>query len=259
MDMLKFYDITHREHVVCNPTSVDKLGRLVALLQLTADARVVDIACGKGEFLVRLAEVYGTQGVGVDASPFYVSDADRRSRARVPKAGIAFTQMDGADFKPDKPHSFTLASCIGASWIFGGHSGTLDALVSMVEPDGWVIVGEPYWLREPSEEYLQACGLTRDSFGSHAENVEAGERQGLDLVHTVVSCKDDWDVYEGLQWYATAEYARAHPEDPDLPELVERVAKDKSVYLRWGRDTVGWAIYVFRCRPTRGAKATSSA
>ena len=41
----------------------------------------------------------------------------------------------------------------------------------------------------------------------------------------------------------------AHPDDPDLPELLERVAKDKSVYLRWGRDTVGWAIYVFRFRP----------
>jgi hypothetical protein len=34
---------------------------------------------------------------------------------RVPEAEIAFTQLDGADFKPDKPHSFTLASCIGAS------------------------------------------------------------------------------------------------------------------------------------------------
>jgi len=259
MDMWKFYDITHREHVVCNPTSEDKLGRLVELVQLTADARVVDIACGKGEFLIRLAEVYGTQGVGVDASPFYVADADRRLRARVPKAEIAFTQMDGADFKPDKPRSFTLASCIGASWIFGGHAGTLDALVSMVEPDGWVIVGEPYWLREPSEEYLQACGLTRDGFGSHVENVETGEQRGLELVHTLVSSKNDWDRYEGLQWYATAEYARAHPDDPDLPELLERVAKEKSVYLRWGRETVGWAIYVFRCRPAWGTKATSSA
>jgi hypothetical protein len=29
MDMWKFYDITHREHVVCNPTSEEKLARLV--------------------------------------------------------------------------------------------------------------------------------------------------------------------------------------------------------------------------------------
>ena len=124
-------------------------------------------------------------------------------------------------------------------------------------PGGWVIAGEPYWLQEPSEEYLTASGVTRDSFGTHPGNVEAGELRGLELVHTFVSSKDDWDQYEGLQWYATAEYARSHPDDPDLPELLERVAKAKVVYLRWGRDTLGWAIYVFRNRPSH--RATSFA
>ncbi|MBN2566309.1 MAG: class I SAM-dependent methyltransferase [Candidatus Eisenbacteria bacterium] len=257
MDTWKFYDITHREHVICNPTSEEKLGRLVELVRLPADARVVDIACGKGEFLFRLAEAYGARGVGVDASPFCVADAERRLRARVPQADITFTEMDGADFKPDAPHSLALASCIGASWVFGGHAGTLGALAGMIEPGGWVIAGEPYWLQEPAEEYLRVCGFPKEAFGSHAENVEAGERLGLDLVHTLVSSKDDWDRYEGLQWYAASEYARSHPDDPDLQELSERVAKDKSAYLRWGRDTVGWSIYLFRSRAARAAEAGS--
>ena len=250
MDTWKFFDITHSRHVVCNPTSEEKLDRLVELLQLPPGARVVDIACGKGEFLLRLAEACGVRGVGVDISSFHIADAERRRTARAPDAEIAFTAMDGAEFRPDAPHSFALASCIGASWVFGGHGATLDALAGMAEPDGWVIAGEPFWLREPAEEYLRASGLPRDAFGSHAENVEAGERRGLDLVHTLVSSADDWDRYEGLQWYATSEYARAHPDDPDLPELLERVAKDKATYLRWGRDTVGWSIYVFRRQPT---------
>src|SRR5690606_18722134 len=138
------------------------------LVQLPPAARVVDIACGKGEFLIRLAEAYNVRGVGVDLSPFFVAEAERRLRARLPRARINFTQMDGADFKPDKPNSLTLASCMGASWVFGGHARTLDALIGMAEPDGWVIVGEPYWLRVPSNEYLRASGLTRDAFGSHA-------------------------------------------------------------------------------------------
>lgn len=249
MDTWKFFDITHGRHGVCNPTSAKKLDLLVDLVQLPAEARVVDIACGKGEFLLRLAEAYGVQGVGVDISPFFIAEADRRRRARVPQAGIDFMQMDGAEFRPDRQHSFTIASCIGASWVFGGHQATLGALLDMVEPDGWVITGEPYWLREPPEEYLRASGLSREDLRSHAENAEAGERRGLDLVRTLVSGKDDWDSYEGLQWQATADYVRAHPDDPDLPELLERVAKDKAAYLRWGRDTVGWSIYVFRCRP----------
>ncbi|MBN1632523.1 MAG: class I SAM-dependent methyltransferase [Thermoleophilia bacterium] len=248
MDIWKFYDITHREHVVCNPTSEEKLARLVELLRLPGNAQVVDIACGKGEFLIRLANAYGVSGVGIDLSPFHIADAKRGLEARAPSAGITFAQMDGAEFKPGEPHSLDLASCIGASWVFGGHADTLEALIGMVKPGGWVIVGEPYWLQEPSEEYLEASGVAKADFGSHSANAEAGERLGLDLVHTIVSDKDDWDRYEGLQWFSTGEYAHTHPGDPDVAEVVERVSKARAAYLRWGRDTIGWAIYMFRWR-----------
>jgi hypothetical protein len=79
----------------------------------------------------------------------------------------------------------------------------------------------------------------------------------LDLVYTIVSNQDDWDRYEGLQWYATDEYARNHPDDSDLAELVERVDKERAAYLRWGRDMLGWAIYMFRLRPARFPSGTS--
>lgn len=248
MDIWKFYDITHREHVVCNPTSEDKVSRLVGLLRLARGAPVVDIASGKGEFLIRLVEAYDVRGVGVDISPFFIADAERRLAARVPGAEVTFLQMDGADFKPDKPESFALASCIGAGWVFGGHARTLDALADMVTPGGWVVVGEAFWLKEPADEYLEASGDTAEAFGTHEGNARAGEERGLELVHTFVSSRDDWDTYEGLQWYATAEYARAHPDDPDLTELTTRVARQRATYLKWGRDTLGWAIYVFRRR-----------
>ena len=250
MDTWKFYDITHREHVVCNPTSEEKLMRLVELLRLPTDAQVVDIACGKGEFLIRLAEAYGARGMGIDISPFFIADAERRLKARAPSAGITFTQMNGADFKPDEPHSLDLASCIGASWIFGGHAKTLETLNSMVRPGGWVIVGEPFWQEEPSMDYMDAIGCAREDFGSHYSNAMAGKSLGMDLVHTIVSSKDDWDNYEGLQWLSTADFARIHPEDPDLKGLVDRVNNQKAAYIRWGRETLGWAIYLFRSRST---------
>ena len=40
MDIWKYYDITHREHVVCNPTNEDKLQRLVDLLRPSTRARI---------------------------------------------------------------------------------------------------------------------------------------------------------------------------------------------------------------------------
>jgi SAM-dependent methyltransferase len=249
MDMRKFYDITHREHVICNPTSGEKLGRLVEQLRLPAGARVIDIACGKGEFLIRLAEAYEVNCLGIDLSPLFVAEARKRLEVRAPKAEVTFREMDGAEFEPKEPHSYALASCLGASWIYGGHAGTLDALAYMVAPGGWVVTGEPYWLQEPCEEHLKVLGLPKEAFGTHIGNVEAGEKRGLDLVQTLVSNGDDWDRYQGLQWSASVEHARSHPDDPDLPEIVRRVGDEKAAYLRWGRDTIGWAIYVFRRHP----------
>jgi cyclopropane fatty-acyl-phospholipid synthase-like methyltransferase len=84
MDTWKFFDITHREHLVCNPTSEGKLAQLVSLLRLQAKAPAVDIACGKGEFLTRLAEAYGICGTGIDISRFHIADAQSKLHLRVP-------------------------------------------------------------------------------------------------------------------------------------------------------------------------------
>lgn len=248
MDIWKFFDITHREHVICNPTSEQKLDQLVELLRLPTGARVVDIATGFGELLIRIAQRYDAHCTGVDLSAFFIGEARRRLAERAPAANVTLVEMDGADYHPDALNSLSVASCIGASWIYGGHGGTLDALIAMVEPGGWVIVGEPFWIQEPTDEYLEVLEEKRETFGTHESNARAGEERGLDLVYTLVSSRDDWDRYEGLQWYAASEYARAVPDDPDVPELLERVGKGRRAYLQWGRETLGWAIYMFRRR-----------
>lgn len=246
MDKWKYYDITHREHVLCNPISIEKLEQLIALLRLGSGAQVLDIAMGKGEFLIRLAERYHIGGVGVDLSPYCIADAERKRRERVPDARLQFLKMDGAAYEPGTPESFDVASCIGASWIYQGHRGTLKALIGMAAQRSWVVVGEPFWRQEPAEAYLSATGDKRSDFGTHYENAMAGRDLGLTLAYTLVSSQDDWDNYEGLQWYAANAWASQHPGDPDAEEVLERVREGKDAYLRWGRDTLGWAIYVFK-------------
>ena len=246
MDTWKFYDVTHREHVICNPSSLGKYRELIELLRLAPHAPVLEIAMGKGEFILRLAEQYGIDGVGVDISPYHVGDARAKLSQRAPDANVTFLEMDGADYRPDEPESLDLTACIGASWIFDGHEGTLAALKAMTRPGGQIIVGEPYWRREPDTAYLEKVGFERDSFGTHRSNIETGQGLGLTPLYTLVSSPDEWDRYEGLQWYASEDYARTHPDDSDVPELLERVRGQRDTYLRWGRDTLGWAIYLFR-------------
>ena len=248
MDQWRLFDITHREHILCNPMNLEKLEQLVDLLRLKPRARVLEIATGKGEFIIRLAERYSIEGVGIDLSPYCVADAKRKQQKRVADAHLRFLEMDGADYEPEKPQSFDLVACIGASWIYGGHQGTLKALNEMAARESWIVVGEPYWRQEPKDDYLEAIGEERSTYGTHCENVEAGGEYGLELAYTLVSSLDDWDRYEGLKWYAAEEWASENPQDPGVEEVLKRVRKNKAAYVRWGRETMGWAIYVFRKR-----------
>jgi len=245
MDRWKYFAITHADHVICNPLSVDKLDEIVALLDLPAGAQVLDIACGKAELLIRLVERYGVHGEGVDLSAPELAEARRRLRERAPAAVVTLTEQDGQTYEAP-PATYDLAVCLGASWIFGGHRRTLQALQRWLRPGGLILVGEPFWRHEPDPEYLVARGFTAASFASHADNVAAGLDLGLVFLYSVVSSEDDWDRYEGLQWRAAERYRLAHPDDPDLPDLLERVRSRRDAYLRWERSTLGWAAYLFQ-------------
>ncbi|MFC1952589.1 SAM-dependent methyltransferase [Chloroflexota bacterium] len=244
LDIWKFFDVIHKYHVVLNPMSTTKIDGLIELLKLDPQSEVLDIACGKGEILTRIAEHYPISGVGVDISPFFVTDAKQKLQERVPNSQIEILNIDGADYKPDR--LFDLSMCIGASWIYKGHRETLRTLKSMTKPGGLILVGEPFWLKEPEEAYLTAAGETRGDFGTHNENVLAGTEEGLLLLYTLVSNQDDWDHYSALQWYSTAKFAKENVDDPDVTEIVTRINRGQATYLQWGRDTVGWAIYLFQ-------------
>jgi len=246
LDKWKYYDIRHKKHLLCNPLNKEKFEKLCRLLRLEQGSHVLDIACGKGEFLIRLAELYDISGVGVDLSPYCIRDCLAKHQKRAPDSDITFIEMDGAKYKPESSELFDLAMCIGASWVYGGYRGTLKALKKMTKPSGLVVVGEAFWRNDPDEEYLKASGTKREDFETHRDNVKVAEEEGLTCIYTMVSNRDDWDHYESLKWWNVEDYVRKNPDDEDIQELLERTRKEKDTYLRWERETLGWAIYVLQ-------------
>jgi cyclopropane fatty-acyl-phospholipid synthase-like methyltransferase len=246
MDIWKYYDITHKKHTLCNPMSIDKLEELFSLLDLKPGFKVLDIASGKGEPLIRLAELYNISGTGVDISPYCIKDCKNKKNERIPNSNVKFLEMDGAKYSPENNELFDLVMCIGASWIYNGFKGTINTLKKMTKPDGMLMIGEPYWLKEPDDEYLKMSGMKKDEFNSHYKNIDTGEKEGLKCAYTLVSNHDDWDHYENLQWWSAYDYVTVNPDDPDNSELLDKINKTKMEYLLYGRDTLGWAIYVFK-------------
>jgi SAM-dependent methyltransferase len=246
MDMWKYFGITHTDHTIMDPLSVEKTRELVGLLRLPGGGHVLDVACGKAEFLCLVAEAYNVHATGVELSPYTIEAARKNVQTRGLAARIELLHTEGGEYRPSVPESLDLASCIGASWVYGGHKGTLEALTKMARPGGLVLVGEPFWKADPDPEYLKFTGAGPDLCGSHAGNVAAGEDLGLALLYTAVASADDWDRYEGLQWQAAERYAAGHPDDPDVEALLRGARRSRDAYVRWGRNCLGWAMYLFQ-------------
>ena len=244
MDRWKYFTIGHKNHLFCNPLSEAKVDELIGLLDLSEDAHVLDMACGKGEILRRIIHRWSCRGVGVEISAEWAAEARSKIVASNLADSVKIVQEDGANYEGTR-ESLDAALCIGASWIWGGLAGTLEALSRWTRPHGMVVVGEPFWINEPSKEHLKAAELERSSFGTHAQNAETGTKLGLHLLHALVSSHDEWDRYEGYQWYAMEKYALDNPDDPDIGELLSRMRKFRDIYLTWGRDGLGWAVYLF--------------
>ena len=245
MDMWKYFGITHTDHRVMNPMSLAKTKELIDLLRLPDGGRILDVACGKAEFLCLVAERYEVTGTGVDLSPVTFEEARKNVAARQLTNRIDLLNMDGGKYELDRQKSLDMASCIGASWVYQGHKRTLEALREMVRPGGLVLAGEPFWKIPPEPEYLKLTEQEAESYGSHSSNVQAGVDLGLTFLYSIVSSEDDWDRYEGLQWQAAERYVAAHPDDPDAEALLNTIRKNRNGYLRWGRDCLGWATYLF--------------
>jgi hypothetical protein len=131
--------------------------------------------------------------------------------------------------------------CLGASFVWSGLAGTLDALEPAVRAGGHVVVGEPFWRKLPlPEDYAER----NEPFTTLEGTVALMERGALRVVSIIASSEDDWDRYDTLHWRAVEEWLAKNADDPDAGDIRSRHERYKETYLRHGREHLGWAIFV---------------
>jgi SAM-dependent methyltransferase len=247
----KFSSIAHRDHDYCNPIAGAKIERMLDLVPLDSAARVLDLGCGRAELALRIIERFGSTVIAVDRSELMLDAA----RARAEQRGTVHKlRLDGADIRDfdAEPETFHLSAMLGGGGIDGGMAGICNRLKRWTRAGGHVLVGEGYWQRKPHADYVSFLGGSDDEFLDHRGNVQAGVDAGLVPIHALTASPDEWDEYEWKYCRSIERYARERPDDADVPAMLERIRRWRDGYLRWGRDTLGFALYLFH-RP--GARA----
>lgn len=243
MNHIKFSTIAHTDHTFCCPISEDKAQQLLALLEPIPSYPILDVGCGKGEFLIKLCTRYDVRGVGVDTNNTFLQTARKQAQLRLHSEQINFIETAIADYQPESLFSGVI--CVGATHAYGSYRATLQACSTLVVSGGFILIGEGYWKREPSSEYLDFLGASSSVYTTHANNVQLGVEEGFIPLYSTVSNNDEWDYYEGLYKRAVERYVFTHPNDPDTPAMQQRIQKWYEMYLQQGRETLGFGFYVF--------------
>jgi len=228
MDRAAISRIAHGDLSLYNPLAEADLDEAIELLDLAPGARVLDVACG-GEVLRLIAKRWDVDATGYDAD----SELIERARRRLPEATFV-----AAEEPPPGP--FELAVCIASSHALGGFPEALGHLRELAAPGGQVLLGEGYWRREPTPEYLDALGgATADELADYGGLLAAAQGAGLTPLWSCAASERDWDRYEWTQ-VLNAERHGAEP-------LRERAAAARRrLALPGGRETLGFALILLR-------------
>jgi SAM-dependent methyltransferase len=249
---LRLHEISETNHRILNPYTEEKLMLLGEICRLHPGMRQLDLACGKAEMLCRWAKAWGIEGTGVDISKVFLAAAQARAQELGVAGQITLVEADAGQYLADTqnfaPNRYDIVSCIGATWIGGGLTGTLKLMLPALKEGGLILVGEPYWIDNPPDAAYAAHGMSKDEYTSLIGTLDRFESLGLELVEMVLASRDSWDRYAAAQWWTVHEWMRANPTDPDLPALREMTDKWRRTYLEYGRRYFGWGIFVLKVR-----------
>jgi SAM-dependent methyltransferase len=245
MPSLHHHEIAETHHRILNPFTDEKLALLGRVCRLTPGQRHLDLACGKGEMLCQWAAEHGTTGVGVDISQVFLAAARRRADELGVADRVHFEHGDASLYQAP-PGGFDLVSCLGATWIGSGLTGTIDLMRPALSDGGLLLVGEPYWITEPPAPAYQALGVGEDDFTSLAGTLDRFTAAGTDLLEMVLADGGSWDRYVASQWWTITGWLDAHPDDPEAPAMREFLDNSRRSYLRYNREYLGWGVFVLR-------------
>lgn len=247
MEPNQFSFIGHSRQRFNNPMSEGKLDQVLSLLDLKPQARVLEIGSGHGELARRLVHQYSTELHAVENSTYALEEAKLRTTGNSPESQIQWVAEDaGAYLSTVEDGYYDAAICIAACHALGGMEDTLRILSRVVRPGGSILIGEGYWRKKPDDSYLGALGSEENELLHYDSTVLLGERFGLTPLWASVASEDDWDRFEWNYSLSIEQYCQEHPDHPDVKAMQEKIRNWRRTYLTWGRDTLGFGLFLYR-------------
>ncbi|MDD5605686.1 MAG: methyltransferase domain-containing protein, partial [Dehalococcoidales bacterium] len=229
MEFFDIMSISHRYMEILNPSTPEKIIKLGKLLGLKEGKRVIDFGCGCAEPLALWAEEFGITGIGIDVSGDFCDRARKKLAAKGLSGQIQIVCSPAADYVFEED-AFDAATCIGATFAFGGYQQTVQAMKRAIHQHGRLGIGETYWLSNlVPPQYAQEQITTH----TEPELAQFTRNEGFELEYIIRANNDDWDRYISDCWCGLLRWLEENPVHPDYEQVFKHYRRDQDDYLQF--------------------------
>lgn len=220
-----------------SPLSCPRADAMVRRLAASPPATVLDVGCGWGELLLRVAAAApGARGLGLDTDERMVGRAQVAAR----EAGLA----DRVEFRAapavEAGDPTDLVLCVGSSHALADELvPALVALRQLVRPGGRLLLGEGFWEeRGPVDrDLVWEDVLAMPDLGGL---VDAAVSVGFRPLYVEVASTDEWDAFESGYLADSEEWLLTHVDDPRADAIRAEADEHRRRWLHGYRHGLGF-------------------
>jgi SAM-dependent methyltransferase len=221
---------TYYAHLTFNaPLSDVRADALVRRLALHSPGTALDVGCGWGELLLRLAAASPTtRATGIDTDERLLERGRRAAEERGLSQRVSFENRPGADVDSVAD----LVICIGSTHAVSTDiTEALGRLHDFVAPGGRLLLGEGFWAPVgPFDEELVWDDVR--ALPDLAGLVDSAVAAGFRPLYVERAGRDEWDAFESSYLADIEEWLVQHPDDPRADAERRQADEHRNRWLR---------------------------
>jgi ubiquinone/menaquinone biosynthesis C-methylase UbiE len=157
---------------ILHPGGLKATNKLIELLKINKNHKVLDLACGKGLTSIYLAKKYGCQVVGIDIREKSIGEANYLSKKKGVSHLVSFKVADASKL-PFSNNEFDIIVSQAILGLVENKTKVIEEIVRVLKCGGYFGGIEVSWKKQPPVDFLNAakktiCGICVGNIETYA-------------------------------------------------------------------------------------------
>jgi arsenite methyltransferase len=168
---------------ILHPGGMKATDKLIELIKIDKNKRVLDLACGKGLTSIYLAKKYGCQVVGIDIREKSIEEANYLSKKKGVSHLVSFKVADASKL-PFSNNEFDIIFSQAILGLVKNRTRVIEEIVRVLKPGGRSGGIEVCWKKQPSVDFLntaqkEICGICVNNIETYGGWEELFSKNGI--------------------------------------------------------------------------------